>query len=546
MTITLRGYQNECIEAVLQAKESGITRQVVCLPTGCGKTITFAELARKMNVKTLILAHRDELLNQAIEKIKLVWDEVDIGKVKAEQNEFSAQVVVASVQSAMRDGRLQQLVEQNFELIIVDECHHSSSDSYQKIIDAINPKLLVGFTATVNRADGKGLDSTFSQIVFERSLPEMISAGYLCDLEGQKVLTKVDLSSVKTSMGDFQVSQLSEAVNTPARNTIIVKSYKKHSGKPAIAFCVDIQHSQDLADAFNASGVSATAVWGTMPEDERSKALQDFKDGTVKILTNCNVLTEGFDEPSIQCIIMARPTKSTSLYTQMVGRGTRLFPGKDSCLVIDFHDSKHDICSLGNLAGKEVKAGQSLLETIREKEVEDKIAAETLRIEQEVEFDILGRSQFSWVAMGNGEYKLPLDKALTIYMRQQGKLYIPQLYKDFVLVKELSKAMSLEYATGIAEDYVRRENLGDRNAYWRRKKGTAAQKKMLDKSHVTYKANITMGEASDLISVLVKDAWKFELATTPQRHKLRGMGSSVTPSTTKGEASRIIGAAQYR
>ena len=538
--ITLRDYQNECIEAVISAKDEGITRQIVCLPTGCGKTITFAELAKQMNVRTLILAHRDELLNQAIDKVRLVWPEADIGKVKAELNEYTSQVVVASVQSAMRDNRLQELKEQNFELLIIDEAHHASSDSYVKIISAIEPKLMIGFTATVNRADGVGLDKVFEKITFERSLPEMIILGYLCNIVGHKVLTKVDLSKVKTTLGDFAVGQLSEAVNTTTRNNMIVKAWKKHSNKPALAFCVDIQHSKDLAEAFTAYDIPAVAVYGNMPDSERQEALQDFKEGKVKILTNCNVLTEGFDEPSIECILMARPTKSTSLYIQMIGRGTRLFQGKENCLVIDFHDSKHDICSLGSLAGKEVKNGQSLLDAIKEKEVEDKVQEEVLRIEQEVAFDILGRTQFSWVAMDN-DYKLPLDKGFTIYMRKQGKNYIPQLYKEFVLVKELSKPMTFDYARGAAEDYVRREKLFDANAYWRHMRMSLAQKKMLDKNHVRYNAGITMGEASDLISALVKDNWKYEPATSSQKSLLRYNGITITPNMTKGEASILIG-----
>lgn len=533
--------------------ESEVTKQTIVMPTGCGKTVTFAALAKEMNVRTLILAHRDELLEQAIDKIQMVWPDVNIGKVKAETNEYTAKVVVASVQSATKDRRLEQLKEENFKLCIVDECHHSTADSYKKIIDELgfndssSNQLLVGFTATPNRSDGVGLDAVFDEITFERTLQQMITAGYLTDLKGQKVITKTNLDSVKTIAGDFAVNALATAVNTPERNQIIVDSYLKYAkGKSAIAFCADVQHSKDLAATFSAANVPTLAVYGDMPADERKEAIRQFKEGTVKILTNCQVLTEGFDEESIEAVIMARPTKSTSAYIQMVGRGTRLHPGKQYCLVLDFFDSRRDICTLGTLAGKEVADGKTLSETIREREKEEAEAAKVM-LESEYEFDMFARSSLQWFDVGNGDYRLNLDKEQSIYLRQREGKYIAQLYEDLILTQELNtSALALGYAQGIAEDYARKHSitlkLADRNASWRRKKATVAQKALLTKNNIQFTKGITAGDAADLIGAYMsqKEAWKFETASKTQLQQLRMKGVKNLEGMTKGKAWELL------
>lgn len=548
--MNLRPYQRECVDIIM---ESDCRRQTIVMPTGCGKTVTFAALAKEMNVRTLILAHRDELLDQAIDKIRMVWPEVDIGKVKAETNEYTAQVVVASVQSATKDRRLEQLKEQNFKLCICDECHHSTADSYRKIIDELgfndstNNKLLVGFTATPNRSDGTGLDSVFDEIIFERTLQQMIAAGYLTDLKGQKVITRTNLDSIKTIAGDFAVNSLATAVNTPERNKIIVDSYIKYAaGKPAIAFCADVQHSKDLAEAFSAVNIPSVAVYGDMDINDRKEALRQFKEGTVKILTNCQVLTEGFDEASIGAVLMARPTRSTSAYIQMVGRGTRLHPGKNHCLVLDFFDSRHDICTLGTLAGKEVADGKTLSETIREHEEEQAQAAKVI-LESEYEFDMFARSNLQWFDVGNGDYRLNLDKNLSIYLRQSEGKYIAQLYENFMLTEELNnEPLELGYAQGIAEDYARKHaatlRLADRNASWRRKPATAPQKVILRKNGIQFTPKISAGDAADLIGAYMsqKEAWKFEPASKTQLQQLRMKGVKKLAGMTKGKAWELL------
>ena len=218
-TILPREYQIEALEAVASARTRGITRQLISLPTGCGKTVVFALLAKEFNGKTLVIAHTEELISQAVAKLKTVWPEVDIGVVKAKSDEVDAQVVVASIQTISRDRRLQRLKDQNFELLIIDEAHHAAATSYMKVVKELgffnddNNKLLVGVTATPKRGDGVGLKSIFQEITFDRSMSTMIRAGYLSPLHGKQVFTEIELHNVGTRNGDFLSSELAKIIN---------------------------------------------------------------------------------------------------------------------------------------------------------------------------------------------------------------------------------------------------------------------------------------------------------------------------------------------
>jgi ATP-dependent helicase IRC3 len=234
--LKLRDYQRECLKAVYENYRTGIRRQVVSLPTGSGKTVIFSELPRylKMKKKMLVLAHRSELLEQARDKIRQANPDLRVeieqaGRVAGPES----QVVVASVPTLGRENskRLRRLDSEDFYIIVVDEAHHSTAKTYVRVLkhfgvfEKTGRKLLVGFTATPKRGDGKGLDAVFQEIVFSRTLPEMIDAGYLSPVAGYRVETDVDLSRVKVRMGDFVASQLSAAVNIEQRNELVVKVY---------------------------------------------------------------------------------------------------------------------------------------------------------------------------------------------------------------------------------------------------------------------------------------------------------------------------------
>jgi len=414
VTHTLRPYQRTAIDRVRQAWLRGDLAGGLVLPTGTGKTFTAICLLREEMLaagdgrlvtgrRALWLAHRDELLEQPREALAVHFPEAEVGIVKAARRRWSADVVVASVQS-LHAGRLAEVPD--FEYVVVDEAHHAVLDlkkpvdgqagedglvgdpltgvrspwfvagnTYGRLLVHLrrkNPRLkVVGLTATPFRGDRKGLGGCFPQnfgpdglpadgvrhgvCYFAYGLVDAVQEGHLSpfwkDEHGNFAAIRVDtganLDRVHTRAGDFVQAELAKAVNTEARNRMVVEAWlERAKGRPTLAFCVDVGdtalrtgHVFTLCDAFRAAGVRAEPVWGAMDRDSRRDVLRRFKDGELDVVTNCGVLTEGFDAPVTSCIVMARPTKSRGLYCQMVGRGTRLFPGKVDLLVIDCADA---------------------------------------------------------------------------------------------------------------------------------------------------------------------------------------------------------------
>ena len=273
-----REYQTSAVAAVLEKWRQCVTRQIVSLPTGTGKTIIFGLLAKEFNKKTLVLAHRNELLSQAVEKMLFVNPGADIGIFKAaERNGLNREICVASIQTATR--HTDKLKERDFSLCICDEAHHASANSYVKVFEDLGfmdgdaSKLLLGVTATAFRADGQALGEVFEEIVFERSILAMIRAVYLVDIRGIAIGTDTSIERVKTRAGDFAIDELEEAVDTPERNSLITKAYLEHGeNRPGIVFAVSVQHAHNIADAFQNQGVSCAPVWGDMDSDEHNAA----------------------------------------------------------------------------------------------------------------------------------------------------------------------------------------------------------------------------------------------------------------------------------
>ena len=515
MAIKLRDYQQAARDAIFQAHREGVTRPLACLPTGTGKTILFGAVAKDRNTKTLVLAHRDELLNQAIEKIGLIWPEASFGRVKADENDFQAQVVCASVQTLARPNRLEQVAHAGFETVIVDEAHHAAALSYRRILDYLgfmegDPALMnLGVTATAHRGDGVALGSIFEKIVYQVSILTMIRAGYLSDLRGFRVTTGTDLSKVGVRNGDFIEGQLAAAVNTPERNQAVVDAYLEYAtGRKAIAFAVDVAHAEDLAETFRSSGVEAEAVSGKTPDDERKEILARFSAGEIQVITNCAVLTEGYDEPAVSCILMARPTKSKTLYIQCIGRGTRLFPGKTDCIVLDFTDSRHDVCSLPTLVGKvlTLEQGQSvreaMIEAAKEKREQWLPPTGPVKITTQ-EIDLLGRSQFRWFQAGK-QWRLPVAPGLYVVLAPEGEKYRVILAgkgKDGENINQhlYPVALPVGYAQGVAEDYARANAriFASKNATWRRQPPTEKQIELAKKLGLDI-SGMTKGDVSDL------------------------------------------------
>ncbi|HVK83711.1 MAG TPA: DEAD/DEAH box helicase [Kofleriaceae bacterium] len=357
----LRAYQREAIDAVLAARRSGTRRMVVCLPTGAGKTVIFSHLARLATRQVLVLAHREELLAQAVDKLSRALEGTRVvglerGDARAPGD---AKVLVASLRSLHPDRIGSVLAGRDLGLVIYDECHHAAADDNLRVLRTIGafepdwPGTLLGFTATTARGDGKGLDTVFERIVYSRTLPELIDEGFLAPLKGFRIATAADLTRLSSRGADFAEAELAEAVDIQERNALVARSIQELArDRRTIAFCVTVNHARNLSRALNHLGVPAGIVHGEMPASERARALAEFRDGRLHVLANVAVLTEGFDDPGVSCIAMARPTRSEGLYAQCVGRGTRLAEGKRDCLILDFVDvSELSLCTLPSLFG---------------------------------------------------------------------------------------------------------------------------------------------------------------------------------------------------
>jgi superfamily II DNA or RNA helicase len=359
--VELRPYQREAVEAVLTARRSGIRRLLVNLPTGAGKTVIFSELARLARRQVLVLAHREELIGQARDKLErsLGGDRVVAVERGAERASGDARVLVCSIRSLYEERLSRVMRDRDVGLVIYDECHHAAADDNQRVLRQLGvfepdyTGTLLGFTATTERGDGKGLDAIFERIVYSRSLPELIDDGYLSPLRGFRIATEADLRNLSSGGQDFVEEELAEAIDIEERNALVARSIQELArDRRTIAFCVTVNHARNLARSLNALGVSAGLVHGALSSEARARALDEFRRGVTHVLTNVGVLTEGFDDPGVSCVAMARPTRSSGLYAQCVGRGTRLFPGKKDCLILDFVDlSSLSLCTLPSLFG---------------------------------------------------------------------------------------------------------------------------------------------------------------------------------------------------
>jgi len=332
----LRPYQADLIARVKAAIGAGTRRILIVAPTGSGKTVIAPALVEAMGrPRTLFLAHRFELIKQASGKLNAAG--IDHGIVQAGYPTRPAALVqVASVQTLHRRAIASARMEMPpAELVLVDEAHHVTARTYRQIIEAYPEAAIVGLTATPCRGDGRGLGSDFDSLIEAPQVPELIAGGFLV---GAKIWapTEPDLVGVRVRAGDYVESELAERMNKAELVGDVVEHWLRLAGRyPTIVFAVNVAHSRSLCDAFRRSGVLAEHIDGSTPRDEREAILARLKSGAVDVVTNCAVLTEGFDAPDVHCIVLARPTRSLGLYRQMVGRGLRPAAGKSEALIID-------------------------------------------------------------------------------------------------------------------------------------------------------------------------------------------------------------------
>ena len=354
VAVKLRGYQEEAVEAVRDEWQGGHRSTLLVCATGTGKTTIFGEIARRTMANgngVLVLAHRGELIEQAANRLSAMCGcEASIEKAEARYDGESP-LCIASVQT-LQGERLEKFPLDSFKLIVVDEAHHAVSDSYRRIIDAHDGYLL-GVTATADRADKRGLAEVFDSIAYEYPLARAIADGYLSPIRAKCLPLEIDLRNVKVSHGDYQANELGSALD-PYIPEIARTMAEECAGKKTVCFLPLVSTSERMAEALNAAGLKAVAASGYDSPQERERKKAEFESGKVDVLCNSMLYTEGWDCPAVDCIVVLRPTKSRSLYCQMVGRGTRLSPGKDHLLLLDFlwMTEKHDLARPASLLGK--------------------------------------------------------------------------------------------------------------------------------------------------------------------------------------------------
>ena len=365
----LRPYQQQARDRIHAEWDAGHTRTLLVLPTGTGKTIVFASVAAdqvRAGDRVLILAHRGELLEQAADKLQRSTGLVSaVEKAESTCLDSWFRVVVGSVQTLQRTARMERFPQDYFGTIIIDEAHHAITDGYRRILDYFSGAKVLGVTATPDRGDMRNLGEVFDSLAFEYKLTDAIKEGYLCKIMAQTIPLQLDITSVTMSGGDYAVGDLGTALD-PYLEQIAAEMANRCKSRKTVVFLPLIKTSQKFRDLLNTYGFRAAEVNGQ--SDDRRQVLADFDAGKYNVLCNSMLLTEGWDCPSVDCVVVLRPTKVRSLYSQMVGRGTRLSPGKTDLLLLDFlwMTDKHELCRPADLVCEDRTVARQMTEHLAE------------------------------------------------------------------------------------------------------------------------------------------------------------------------------------
>lgn len=530
--IELRDYQNEAIEAIFAAYGRGVRSQLMAMATGAGKTVVFASLVGRRPWRALVLAHRDRLIQQAAAKLGAVLPWSEIGVVMAEQNRLHARCVVASVQTLARRNRL--AVMPKFDLVIVDECHRSAAKTYQRILAHVrHPEtLLLGVTATPSRSDGVGLDKIYDEIVYQVGILDLIERGYLVPLRGQRITIEADFSKLHTKtntdgVNDYRQDEVCELMGKANWYVKASEGWQKYAAdRRTIAFVPRVAMAHRLAEHLRGLGVGAAALDGSTPQHVQRQALAAFERGEIQFLSSCDLLTEGVDLPSANCALFARPTKSQIVYSQAIGRITRLSPetGKSDGLVLDMvgATNRFDLVTLGDLVGiKQLKDGETISQAVeREKKEDEEAAAEQLELPEMAEGKVVGR-EVDLFGRRQPEKKKPLfeweirKEQKRAALRVAGHLF--EIWRDqrsddyqFADMSWRSSfagfAPEWLQAKAACEAEAKRILFGDRDAPWRGQPASPKQIETMTRMRIPFDPHITKGEASDLLDARFKKA----------------------------------------
>ncbi|EJY57252.1 type III restriction protein res subunit [Alicyclobacillus hesperidum URH17-3-68] len=469
----------------------------------------------------LVIAHRTELLDQAEQKIHYVWPEAFIGRIQGARNEQLGDVLLASTQTLVAGRRIPQPG-----LIIYDECHHSRAEGALGVLERLGvfesdgPPLL-GVTATPSRSDRTELGDIFEHLTYERTILDMIMDGYLSNVRGVKVeVPGLNLGAIRTVGGDYNAKDLSYVMNIEEALDAVVDAVLTHApDRKTLVFAVDVKHARALAERFQKRGIACAAVDGAMKAEERAAILQAFSEERLRVLVNCQILTEGYDQPDVDCVVIARPTRSQALYVQMVGRALRLHPAKSDALVLDLSGASDDksLQTFARLMRTQRKKAVGV-QVVEEQDIADDIPIEegesvgewltrmaqkrekAAQVAQAINL-FANRSRYRWQQIKE-TFAISYGDNGWAYLFRDGDEFWPVLElrnEKFIPLHE--RALPLEYAQGIVEGFLAliESKVIDKEADWRQAPMSLRQKYVLDKYRIKYDDTWTRGMAADAL-----------------------------------------------
>lgn len=537
-----RDYQDATMDAVFAAWTGGMQRPAVVLPTGAGKTVVFSHLSHRFRDwrtagngsalgprRVVILVHRDELADQTLAKLRVIAPHLSLGKVKAADNDVLADVMVCSIQTLARQGRMHQLLDAQtyageIGLTIVDECHHAVADSYRNVMAALGcydgsrEHLSAGFTATLARGDGRGLGGVWEDVVYQRSILWMISKGHLVDVRARQIeMADLDLKSVKRTGGDYQAKDLGAAMEEAGAPVVISQVIRTSAAdrRSILVFVPTVSLAHEVQQQLTDDGVPAEVVSGGVPREDRLKIYERFRTGRTRVVVNCMVLTEGADFPFADCAVIARPTSNESLFIQMVGRVLRpsRATGKSDALVLILSGQGGRISTLVDLDDDvpNVRDDESLAEAYeREQERrETRVKAGSVRFElKHKDLDLFGSSAaYQWLRTKAGVQFIPCGGngliALWPCVETEGLwdvVHVPEGREPWQRLRTcLDLGMAMAWAESDADE---RSDLNTgKKAAWRRKPASEAQLRYAANLGQPVTEGMKAGEAGDLISI---------------------------------------------
>lgn len=541
--LRLRPYQRQAVDAVHAAHKEGMQRPAVVMATGLGKTVILSHLAAEhiaqRRTRVVILVHRDELVNQTLDKLRQIAPHLSLGRVKASDNDLTAQIMVCSVQTLARESRMNALLDSqthagNIGLTVCDEAHHASAVSYRNVMAALGcysgdpDRLAVGLTATLARGDGQTLGGVWDDAVFQRSVLWGVSQGHLTDVRAQQIdIEDLDLSSVKRSGGDYSARSLGDALMDADGPHVIRQVIEQRAAgrRSILVFCPTVEVTKAVTDELNASGIPAGFVSGAVPREERLATYEAFRTGRVRVLVNCMVLTEGADFPYADCAVIARPTRSETLFIQMVGRVLRPSPltDKQDALVLLLAGSGGSIRTLIDLEPDVVVPvldGESLTEAyerqekIREEQEARRTRAEAKRPRRlqfkHKDLDLFAASPaYQWLRTTSGVQFIPLGGNGEILLwpsaevGQWDVVWAPSARREPWQRLHAGLELSMAMAWGESEAEERAQLNTGKSAAWRRKKASDAQVNYARTLKCAAEPDMRAGEVSDLIETVL-------------------------------------------